>query len=185
MESKWNSYPIQGWGGFILKEKLKKLKKDLIIWKEKIFGNLDTSIEKQTAESEKLDILDNAFGLEPSETEDRAAIMSDIMQKFSWKEAQLFQKARIKWVLEENLNSRFFHKWINSRMKINSIDGIWSNGSWIDSVSHVKAAIYNHFKSHFASPPKNRPRLGPTLFTRRLGEAENAFLSCALIEDEN
>ncbi|KAL8503366.1 hypothetical protein ACS0TY_022197 [Phlomoides rotata] len=41
INSKWNSYDINGWGGYVLKEKLKKLKGDLKQWNNEVFGTLE------------------------------------------------------------------------------------------------------------------------------------------------
>lgn len=47
VEAKWKSFGVQGWGGYIVKEKLKLLKNELKAWREDVFGNLDSSIEKK------------------------------------------------------------------------------------------------------------------------------------------
>lgn len=47
VEEKWRSFNIQGWGGYRLKEKLKKLKSELKIWKDEFIGNLDKIQLKQ------------------------------------------------------------------------------------------------------------------------------------------
>lgn len=99
--------------------------------------------------------------------------MHDLLVEMGWREAQLFQKARIKWTLEGDLNSRFFHKWINLRFKHNEIDGIWANGLWVDSVQGVKQTIFNHFKAHFDSPQVIRPTLHLSLLPRRLDSAKH------------
>ncbi|KAL8502133.1 hypothetical protein ACS0TY_021303 [Phlomoides rotata] len=44
---KWRSYNISGWGGFILKEKFKKLKAGMKTWNQDIFGSLDNRIEER------------------------------------------------------------------------------------------------------------------------------------------
>lgn len=184
VEEKWRSFSIHGWGGYILNEKLKLLKGELKSWKEKSLGKLDSSIEDKKEEIEKWDILDDAFGLDSEEAEKRASAMTDLLKEMGWREAQLFQKARIKWTLEGDLNSRFFHKWINSRTKHNEIDGIRVNGSWIDSVQEVKLAIYNHFRSHFDSPQASRPSLDPGIFPRKLDSSDNSFLTAPFSEEE-
>lgn len=184
VETKWNSFSIHGWGGYIVKEKLKFLKGEFRVWKEEVFGNLDTSIEKKKQELEQLDILDEVFGLGEEEAEKRASIMNDQVRESSWREAQLFQKARIRWTLDGDLNSHFFHKWINYRNKSNGIDGIRVNGSWLDSVQEAKSAIFHHFSSHFDSIRIIRPKLGPDMFLRKLGEPDNSFLTAEFSEDE-
>lgn len=110
--------------------------------------------------------------------------MKDLQIEMGWREAQLFQKAKISWTLEGDLNSRFFHKWINCRYKHNEIEGIQVDGSWIDSVQGVKLAIYNHFKSHFNSSQVSRPTLSSSLFSRKLEQSDNYFLTALFSEDE-
>lgn len=67
VESKWNSYNVSGWGSFVLKEKLKRLKADLKGWRHNTFGDLDKSIKDKKAEIERLDILDDSFGQDEEE----------------------------------------------------------------------------------------------------------------------
>ncbi|KAL8497556.1 hypothetical protein ACS0TY_021043 [Phlomoides rotata] len=50
VEEKWKSYAITGWGGFVLKEKLKRLKVDLKQWNMEEFGVLERRIENRRAE---------------------------------------------------------------------------------------------------------------------------------------
>lgn len=160
------------------------MKGELKAWRLEAFGNLETSIENKTKELERLDILDDTFGLDESEAELRGFIMSEIFNESSWKEAQLFQKARIKWALEGDLNSRFFHKWINSRTKLNTIDGVKVHGSWIDSVPEVKEAIHNHFRDHFSTLSDSRLCFGDSLFSRKLEDADNSYLASEFTEIE-
>lgn len=82
-----------------------------------VFDALDNSIEEKKAEIERLDILDDTFGLEPDEAGKRESVMGELLQEVAWKESQLYQKSRIKWIQEGDINSRLFHKWINFRNK--------------------------------------------------------------------
>ncbi|KAL8508456.1 hypothetical protein ACS0TY_018907 [Phlomoides rotata] len=74
---KWRSYNINGWGGFVLKEKLKMLKEDLKDWNQKTFGILEASIEKKTHGILILDTIDDTLGLESEETLASDLILSD------------------------------------------------------------------------------------------------------------
>ncbi|KAL8518744.1 hypothetical protein ACS0TY_009924 [Phlomoides rotata] len=40
-ENKWAGYKIEGWSGFVLKEKLKLLRQDLKKWNKEVFGIMD------------------------------------------------------------------------------------------------------------------------------------------------
>lgn len=45
VSEKWNTFNIQGWGGYVVKKKLKLLKVELKKWREEVFGCLDMKIE--------------------------------------------------------------------------------------------------------------------------------------------
>ncbi|KAL8525717.1 hypothetical protein ACS0TY_015092 [Phlomoides rotata] len=134
VESKWNSWDIRGWGGFVLKEKLKKMKKESKAWKELLFGKIDLSIKKYE-EIHNLDLFDDVFGLEEDEAARRSALMQDLSMDLKWKDDIIFQKSRAKWLAEGNCNSKLFHYFINKRNKNNEINDLWINDKWIDSVS--------------------------------------------------
>lgn len=78
-------------GCICAKEKLKLLKKELKIWQKEVFSKLDNSIEEKKVDIEKLDLLDDAFGLDEEEAARRNNIMEALIKDSSWKEAQHFQ----------------------------------------------------------------------------------------------
>ncbi|KAL8530055.1 hypothetical protein ACS0TY_007224 [Phlomoides rotata] len=60
---KWNSYSIEGWDGFVIKETFKRLKEDLKLWNSNVFGNVDRRIENHRREIWKLDTIHDIMGL--------------------------------------------------------------------------------------------------------------------------
>lgn len=184
VEDKWRSFNIQGWGSYVLKEKQKLLKGALKEWKKGNLGDLDKSIEEKKCELERLDIIDDTFGLDEEEARKRESVMEELLKESSWKESQLYQKARLKWISKGDVNSRFFHSWVNMRNKRNEINGIWSKGVWMESVRDVKSGFFEHFKSHFSSPQFCRPTFASEQFRRKLADAENALLIADFTEEE-
>ncbi|KAL8511127.1 hypothetical protein ACS0TY_017812 [Phlomoides rotata] len=67
VSNKWVNYIVDGWGSFIVKEKLKLLKADLKEWNKQVFGNLDEKIERHKQAIHELDLIDDVFGLEDNE----------------------------------------------------------------------------------------------------------------------
>lgn len=181
---KWRSFNVQGWGAYVLKEKLKMLKNEIKAWKTVTFGNWIKPSRIKKCEIERLDLLDEALGLDEDEARLREQTMNDLIKESSWKEAQLLQKSRIKWITEGDVNSQFFHKWISCRVKKNEISGIWIDGSWVDSVNGVKDGICNHFKNHFDSVNFKRPILPESLFEKKLQLADNSFLTMPFSEEK-
>nr|GEW78424.1 RNA-directed DNA polymerase, eukaryota [Tanacetum cinerariifolium] len=62
----------------------------------------------------------------------------------------LIQKSRIKWCVDGDENSKFFHGTINKKMKQLSIRGIKSNCLWVEDPMAVKQTFFNHFSHKFA-----------------------------------
>ncbi|GKV44295.1 hypothetical protein SLEP1_g51487 [Rubroshorea leprosula] len=55
VQEKWGNYDTKGWGGYKLKENLKRLKKDLKIWNKEVFGLIEENMEKIREEITILD----------------------------------------------------------------------------------------------------------------------------------
>lgn len=61
----------------------------------------------------------------------------------------LQQKARHKWILERDSNSKYFHTVLKHRNRRNSILGINTNQGWVDNVDVVNEEIRGYFASRF------------------------------------
>ncbi|XP_071700091.1 uncharacterized protein [Rutidosis leptorrhynchoides] len=73
----------------------------------------------------------------------------------------LKQKARLKWTIEGDENSKFFHNSIRRKNSKCNFRGLNINGLWIEDPAVVKDAIYDHFKNLFSTQSQSRPRLLP------------------------
>ncbi|KAL8463817.1 hypothetical protein ACS0TY_033675 [Phlomoides rotata] len=145
IERVWSTSNIKGWGGYVMKEKLKELKTELKTWSREIFKGMDKRIEDKKEKIEKLDLLDDTFGLEEDEITRRQNFLGDLMIETSWKESQWLQKSKLKWMKEGDVNSNFFHSWVKRRHKGNEIMEHWNRNTWVDSVQGVKKMVHNHF----------------------------------------
>ncbi|GKB45483.1 putative RNA-directed DNA polymerase, eukaryota, reverse transcriptase zinc-binding domain protein [Tanacetum coccineum] len=72
----------------------------------------------------------------------------DNLEKLESKD--LFQKARVKWDVEGDENSKFFHGIINSKRNTQRIHGIMHEGVWITDPNEIKSAFLNFFKEKFS-----------------------------------
>lgn len=62
----------------------------------------------------------------------RSLVNNKVWNSCFEKESMIRQKAKQKWLVEGDLNSKFFHKAMNQRFIRNSILGVYSTNSWVD-----------------------------------------------------
>ncbi|GJU51774.1 hypothetical protein Tco_1221329 [Tanacetum coccineum] len=63
----------------------------------------------------------------------------------------LFQKARIKWDIEGDENTKFFHTLIKQNRRRQAIQGIMVDGTWVSNPLQVKEAFLDFYKDKFQS----------------------------------
>ncbi|GJW82616.1 hypothetical protein Tco_0146591 [Tanacetum coccineum] len=69
---------------------------------------------------------------------------------------ELAQKAKVKWSIEGDENSKFFHGIINKRRNNLAIRGTIIDGEWIEDPVAIKNEFLSHFQSRFEAPCANR-----------------------------
>ncbi|GJV93110.1 RNA-directed DNA polymerase, eukaryota [Tanacetum coccineum] len=61
--------------------------------------------------------------------------------------SDLAQKARIKWAMEGDENTSFFHAMLKKNRRQLAIKGILNNGEWLEEPDSVKAIFMEHFRN--------------------------------------
>ncbi|GJZ83165.1 hypothetical protein Tco_0648338 [Tanacetum coccineum] len=69
------------------------------------------------------------------------------------------QKAKIKWSIEGDENSSFYHGVLNKKRSQLNIRGILVDGTWVDNPQRVKNEFLHHFSKRFDKPAANRASL--------------------------
>lgn len=152
------------------------LKLDIKEWNKNVFGFLDIANEEKKEEIEKLDKVDDVFGLELTE------IVS--CKKLTTEGDLMFQKAKAWWILEGDSNSKFFHNWINRKNKVDGIEGVFVNNVWAESVTKVREDIFNHFKAHFNSYNSPAISFSASMFPRKIDQEDSVFLEATFTKTE-
>ncbi|XP_024626603.1 uncharacterized protein [Medicago truncatula] len=144
VRDKWGSFSCHGWGGFVLKQKLKMMKASLMVWHQQRCQNLEG---RMTEVKNKIAVLD--------------------------------EKGEVATLLEEeegDANSKKFHGCMSRRRCKNAINFLYVEGVSVDGVHNIRAAVFNHFASHFKVVEANRPAIGCLPF-RRLSYGEAGMLT--------
>ncbi|GKA49395.1 RNA-directed DNA polymerase, eukaryota [Tanacetum coccineum] len=92
------------------------------------------------------------------------------------------QKAKVKWAIEGDENSKFFHGIINKKRSQLAIHGVFV-GLWCTDPGMVKETFCNHFEARFKKPVTHRFKLN-FHFHKKLLQGQAADLERCVSRDE-
>ncbi|GJY69732.1 RNA-directed DNA polymerase, eukaryota [Tanacetum coccineum] len=153
----WKEIKIQESNDMLkLVKKLKILKGHIRLWvkdkKEKAHV-LKNSVKKKLADI--YSFLDKGEAIS-DDLEDRLNAMNSLTNLERMESFKLAQKAKIKWSIEGDENSKYFHGIINKKQNNLAIRGIIVDGEWIEDPNVVKNEFLSHFRNRFDSPCEDR-----------------------------
>ncbi|GJS33342.1 hypothetical protein Tco_0531724 [Tanacetum coccineum] len=88
----------------------------------------------------------------------------------------LHQKAKVRWAIEGDENSGYFHGIFNNRINRSRINAIAINGTWITDPITIKEHTFYFFESKFKESNHSRPSFSSNLF-KHLSLEQNSLLS--------
>lgn len=153
-------------GGYVLKEKFKKLKQRLKDWNKNQFGDAQQELKKVEAELNNLEKEGDGRQLNEEDQKLSRQLKEDL---WWWAtrsvESIARQNARTKWIKEGDRNSRYFHLTVNWKRHYNMLRGVNVDGCWIHELGRVKKEIRLFFKMRFQESEWERLRLdsGPLI----------------------
>lgn len=183
VKKEWAGLKVSGWKGFVLKEKLKGIKVKLKGWHNDHFGNMGSRIQEEKEELHRLDMKGEVDGLNEEEVRRRRMCTIKLNRLSSLQCSLLWQKSRMKWLKEGDANSKFFHRCIQRRRKVNEILGLDFDGSFINGVEPLRREIRGYFENHFLNGDWERPQFG-NIHIPSLGLAESEYLTNSFSEEE-
>nr|GEX08503.1 RNA-directed DNA polymerase, eukaryota, reverse transcriptase zinc-binding domain protein [Tanacetum cinerariifolium] len=124
------------------------------------------------------------IGEEDSDILNKRVYVSKSLQDIEKLESmEVAQKAKIKWAIEGDENSKYYHDILNKKRSHLAVRGILINGTWIDSPCLVKNKFLSHFKSRFNQPGVSRLHLN-IKFHNKLTMDQKTDLECDITQDE-
>lgn len=110
VENSWKEGGIEGWSSFVFKEKLKCLKSKLKEWNLECFGNIDQKIKSLREDIHALDLVDDASGPSEEEALQQSEKTAHLLFHLNNRKSLLVQKAKLTWIKDGDVNSKFFTK---------------------------------------------------------------------------
>ncbi|CAJ2669290.1 unnamed protein product [Trifolium pratense] len=166
VRDKWNSFQIDGWGGFVLKEKLKWIKTALKDWHISHTQNLPSRIESLKERMAVLDVKGGEEDLSESELAELHGVSLDIHSLSRLNTSICWQQSRSRWLKEGDANTKYFHSILASRRRGNAISTLQVDSTIVEGVSPIRHAVFSHFASHFKAINVDRPRVDNLPFKR-------------------
>ena len=183
VENSWKCGDFLGSADIVLKNKIKKLKADIKTWchgfheeneskKKDILSRLaDWDVKAESGSLTSFDHLkrdEDLMDLQLIDQKDRDALK---------------QKSRIKWAIEGDENSKFFHSLVKKKTRRQNINGLKVNGCWVEDPISIFSAAYDHFSNRFRESIPHRPKFRSLLF-KRLDREYVALLESPFSMDE-
>ncbi|GJT85895.1 RNA-directed DNA polymerase, eukaryota [Tanacetum coccineum] len=155
VENTWKNSPMVGNNALLsLMNKLRNLKNQIRIWNKSNSGTRKNDQLRLKKQLEEIDLdIDRGLGNEEL-VNSRLAILHQIQKIDNLESKERAQKAKIKWAVEGDENSGFFHGIINKRRNIQNIRGVMVDGNWIENPNDVKKEFFDHFANRFGKPDK-------------------------------
>ncbi|GJR74701.1 hypothetical protein Tco_0087066 [Tanacetum coccineum] len=137
--------------GFPIKchDKFRILKSKIRQWNN---NNKSLDRNRKTAAIEELSSIEkkiDAGSATHSDTENRLKLLHELEDIDKFASMDLIQKARVKWDIEGDENSKFFHGLINQKRRNQMINGIMVEGIWITDPILIKDAFFQFYKYKF------------------------------------
>nr|GEU88558.1 transposon TX1 [Tanacetum cinerariifolium] len=141
----------------IFRDRLKNVKKSLRDWSKDRFRGHKESIENLKKEAMRWELEAEKIILSDSERHIWLEIRKQWEDKDREYENMLRQKARIRWDVEGDENSKFFHSFVKRRNKKCNLRGLLVNGVWCEDPMVIKAKMDKHYRELFFDAEKDQP----------------------------
>uniref|UniRef100_A0A251U4I0 Putative RNA-directed DNA polymerase, eukaryota, Reverse transcriptase zinc-binding domain protein n=1 Tax=Helianthus annuus TaxID=4232 RepID=A0A251U4I0_HELAN len=168
-----SQFMFNGPADLALATKLRWLKNRIKEWVKVEKNRNDELYLSRKKRIEALEELAEERALNQVELDQRAEFKQYILEIDHGKMLDTRQKSRIRWALDGDENSCFFHSIVNANTSSNRINGVFKDGVWETNPTVVKQHFFDFYESLFKEPMLMRPPIEcPNLSVLTEEEAE-------------
>ncbi|XP_022003559.1 uncharacterized protein LOC110901012 [Helianthus annuus] len=141
----------------LLSLRLKAVKLAIKPWCRKLKIRDRETVCDLSKKIEALDMKAESSSLSEEEIQNRESWLKTVAELEENNLEDLKQRAKVKWLIEGDENSSFFHGMIKSHQKNNRINGLNFNNVWISQPDSLKLEIKKYFEQLFKEENHSRP----------------------------
>ncbi|GKD01436.1 RNA-directed DNA polymerase, eukaryota [Tanacetum coccineum] len=163
-------------------QKMKFLKNKIKLWN----GTRQSEKNKRRMLQQELGQLDSNIdkgNIPDSILHQRLEVCKSLKEMDKLISMEIAQKAKIKWAVEGDENSKYYHSVLNKKRNQLAIRGVLYDGVWEERPNVVKNEFLNHFRNRFDRPNSIRPILDMD-FPNRLSMAQKEDLEAVVSSQE-
>jgi len=164
VEDKWRSFILDGWGGFVLKEKFKLIKLALKDWHQRHSQNLSAKMISIKDKFFTLDLKGESTVLQDEGVEELHGLTEELFSLSRINSSICWEQSRTQWLHEGDANSKYFHAIMSGKRIGHAVSSVLVNGVLVEGVDNVRSAMFSHFTSHFKSRRVERPSMASLQF---------------------
>ncbi|GJZ94122.1 RNA-directed DNA polymerase, eukaryota [Tanacetum coccineum] len=183
VEDSWKEAPMVDSNAMIkMMKKLKYLKEKIKGWNKKnkeVFRNNKCNLKNELAELDL--VIDKGEG-DVDVVNKRTNVIKTLQELEKLQSLELAQKAKIKWAIEGDENSKYYHGILNKKRSQLAIR-VLVDGNWIEYPDLVKREFLSHFRKRFEKPMETRLHIDLN-FPSKLNSDQRADLECEVTKDE-
>ncbi|GJX77763.1 RNA-directed DNA polymerase, eukaryota [Tanacetum coccineum] len=180
----WNTISISDNNGIIkFMKKMRFLKGQIRRWvknKKETVGLKKSNLKGMLNE---IDVLIDDKKVDQELLNKRVNVSNSLQELEKLEAIEIAQKVKIKWSIEGDENSKFFHGMLNKKRNQQTICGILKDGTWVDDPNLVKNEFFTHFRERFDQPCSSRLLL-ETDFPNRINVEQNLILERPVSKEE-
>ncbi|KAK9057748.1 hypothetical protein SSX86_022586 [Deinandra increscens subsp. villosa] len=137
--------------------KMKKLKEDLRCWRLKVSQDVNATKNEALEICKRFEDLASLFPLDEQEILQWEEAKNTLNRIEEERVDDLKQKSRVKWAVDGDANTSFFHGWINKNISASRLNGVMVDNNWISDPTAVKKAVFKFFSHKFKKTDQWRP----------------------------
>ncbi|XP_019435946.1 PREDICTED: uncharacterized protein LOC109342412 [Lupinus angustifolius] len=163
---------------YVLSQKLRNLKKELIIWNQNVFGNIHQIVNSAKANVDAIQDSINDHGPDSNLLEQENLAQSELLLALEVEEAFWKEKAKINWHSMGDRNTSFFHRITKIRQGTKSLSMLKNGDSILTSKDDIENHVLDYYTNLFASHNSTVPNsLIQEVIPRLVTDSDNSMLT--------